>query len=288
MKQYNFLFLALSVVFLSLLFSSNYSDAATVGNPLDLDVPSNSAFLRQRVIENTLDEYEQILKIKASLDLELVFDKDLHTSSEVSNAELKGQWIMLKLGTTIFNRVEPYIKVGTSKLEADWRQSNAYDIEVEADYGFAWGGGLKGIIWDFDKWGIRLTGDVQYRTTEPDVKDIVCGGRPIVDSGADFDIEEWQASLLLSKKFELPLKTQSLYIVPYGGVSVADSDVDVKFTDPSNPQTDWTLYKANNKNLYGFLIGCDIMPSLHSSFIYSMELRLMNEIALTLGGTVKF
>jgi hypothetical protein len=286
MKNLQILFLA-TILLASIFIIIGYSEAATVGNPLDLDVPATSTMLRQQVIDNTLNEYEQIVKIKAALDLEFLFGKDLNSSSEVTNAELKGQWYMLKLGTTIFNKVEPYIKVGTSKLETTWRDGG-YDIEVVSDYGFAWGGGVKGVIWDFDDWGIRLTGDVQYRTTGPDVKDITLDNQGIVDQGADFDIEEWQVSIVLSKKFELPLKWQSLYIVPYTGATISDSNVDVKFTNPSAPGQNWTLYEANNDNIYGFLIGCDIMPNLTSSFIYSMELRLANEMALTLGGAIKF
>lgn len=258
--------------------------AATVGNPLDLDIPGHSAILRQEAMDEALDEYEQIVKIKAALDLEFVFDKDL----DCTGAEMKGQWFMFKVGTTIFNRVEPYIKLGTSNLQVKWKQSTQ-EIEVEADSGFALGGGVKGVIWDFeDFWDIRLTGDLQYRTTEPDVSEISLDGSTINDSGADFKIDEWQVALVLSKKFELPLKWQNVYIVPYTGVTISDSNVDVKFTDPNNPTADYTLSDANNESIYGFVLGCDIMPSLRDSFIYSMELRFVNEFALTLGGAMKF
>ena len=74
----------------------------------------------------------------------------------------------------------------------------------------------------------------------------------------------------------------------YAGVTYADSNVDVSFIDPNSPATDYSLFDANNKKLYGFVLGCDIVPSLGSSFIYSLELRLVDEIALSLGGTMKF
>ncbi|MFC1667481.1 hypothetical protein ACFL0P_06460 [Candidatus Omnitrophota bacterium] len=262
--------------------------AATVGNPLDLDVPSTSALLRQEIVENTLDEHDQIVKIKASLDMEFVFDKDLDTTWEVSNAEMKGQWYMLKLATTIFNRVEPYIKLGTSNLQVKWTHFGSQPIEVEADYGFAWGGGVKGIIWDFDDYGIRLTGDFQYRTTEPDVEEISLDSSSVTDTGADFEVEEWQLAFVLSKKYQLPLKMQDIYIVPYTGLTFSDSTVDVKFNNPNLPATDYSIFDAGNDSTCGFLLGCDIMPTMNSSFIYSIEARLANEYALTLGGAMKF
>lgn len=265
--------------------------AATVGNPLDLDIPRVSAVLRQEVIDEALDEYEEIVKIKASLDMELLFNKDLNATSEVSKARLEGQWFMVKLGTTLFNRVEPYIKIGTCRLDVTWTQNNMTDIEVASElsnYSFAWGGGVKGIIWDFDDWGVRLTGDAQYRKTQPDVDKASVGNIGTIDPNVDFEIEEWQTSIILSKKFELPLRQQDIYIVPYTGLSLSDSTVTAKVTNLSNPAQDWTLFDANNDSIYGFILGCDIMPALTSSFIYSVELRLISETALTLGGTMKF
>lgn len=261
---------------------------ATVGNPLDLDVPAKSAVLRQEAVDNALDEYEEVVKIKTSLDLEFVFDKDLRTSSEVTKAEMESSWYMVKFGTTFFNRIEPYIKIGTSKFDVSWTQNNTTDVNVESSEGFAWGGGLKGMIWEFDDLGIRLTGDIQYRTAKPDLSDISLGNSGITDLGADFEIEEWQASIALSKKFELPLRWQNIYIVPYTGFSVSDSTVKAKVTDSNNPGAYYGLFDASNDSIYGAFLGCDIMPSLTSSFIYSIEVRLINEIALTLGGAMKF
>jgi opacity protein-like surface antigen len=278
-------------VFISLIFIIGYiakfSYAATIGNSLDLDVPERSAFLRQEVVEGTLDECEQAVKVKASFDMEFVFNKDLHTTNELKGAELKGQWFMGKLGLTLFNRVEPYVKIGTSDLEVKWK-NGAQEIEVDADSGFVFGGGVKANIWEFENLGIRLTGDAQYRTTEPDVSAITVNGNSVIDKGPTFKVDEWQTSLLLSKKFEIPLKLQSIYVVPYTGVTYADSNVDVDFKDPNSPGTDYSLFDANNKKLYGFVLGLDIVPSLGSTFIYSLELRLVDEIALSLGATVKF
>jgi len=264
--------------------------AATVGNPIDLDIPIRSAILRQKAIDEALDESEGFM-IKTSLDLEFVFDKNLHVNPDLQSAEMEGQWTMFKIGTTIFNRVEPYIKLGTSELEVKWRQGagGPDQVEVEADSGFAWGWGIKGVIWDFeDPWDVRLTGDFQYRTTEPDVSTASLNKTTISNSGADFKVDEWQASLVLSKKFELPLKWQNIYIVPYTGMSVSESKVAVSFTNPSMQGADYSLFDASNDSKIGFILGCDIMPSLRDSFIYSMELRLVNELALTLGGTMKF
>ena len=124
--------LVLSLMISICCVTAKYGFAATVGNPLDLDLPQRSAVLRQEVITNTLDEYEQAVKIKGSFDVEFVFDKDLHVPNELKGAELKGQWATVKLGMTILNKVEPYVKIGTSDLEVKWRHG-AQEIEVDAE-----------------------------------------------------------------------------------------------------------------------------------------------------------
>lgn len=284
MKKLYFFIISI-VILMSCVLKSGF--AATVGNTLDLDLPQHSALLRQEIIEGTLDEYEQAVKIKASLDLEFVFNKELNTNDDLTKSELKGQWFMGKLGMTLFNRVEPYVKIGTSNLEVKWNHGGQ-EIEVDADSAFALGGGLKAKIWEFENSGIRLTGDAQYRTTDSDVGEISVSGVSVIDKGATFKVDEWQVSLLASKKFEIPLKLQSIYAVPYTGITYADSNVDVSFNNPGSPGADFSLFDASNKKLYGFILGCDIVPSLSSSFIYNIELRLVDEVALSLGGTVKF
>jgi len=283
-KVFYIIFLFLVAIFTI----KDISYAATVGNPIDLDLPPRSIILRQQVIDQTLNDYEEALKIKISFDAEFVFEKELNTTWEVSNAEVGGQWHMGKIGTTIFNRIEPYVKLGSSTLEVKWRQNNTDNIEITTDYGFAFGGGVKLVLLELDNLGVRLTADTQYRVTEPNVDEIVLEGTTVNDSGADFKIEEWQASIALSKKFELPLRWQSIYVVPYTGITLSDSSVEVAFNDPNAPGTDYSLFDANNDSIYGFFMGCDIMPNLTSSFIYSMEIRLLNEMALTFGGTLKF
>ena len=75
---------------------------------------------------------------------------------------------------------------------------------------------------------------------------------------------------------ELPLKWQSVYLVPYTGVTISDSLVDIDFKDSDNaPGHDFSVFDASNDKICGFLFGCDIMPSLTSSFIYNFELKLV-------------
>ncbi len=257
--------------------------AATVGNPLDIDLPENSAYLRSNVIKQTLDEYEKVA-IKGGLDIEIIFNKDLKASeAEVRNAELEGQYYMAKFSTTLYNRIEPYVKVGTSDLEVKW-DYGTNNIKVEADSGLVWGVGAKAILYEFKDYGIRLTLDAQYRETDPDISKAKLNGSSVTATDTRFEVKEWQASLLASKKFIVPFGLKDLYIVPYAGLTYSDSEVDVSF----NSGGLYDLYVAGDDNNIGIVLGVDVLPSLLSSFLFSLELRLINETALTIGGTIKF
>lgn len=257
--------------------------AATVGNPLDIDLPENSAYLRSHVIKQTLDEYEKVA-VKGGLDIELIFNKDLKGSeAEVENAELEGQYYMVKLSTNLYNKIEPYIKIGTSVLEVKW-DYGADKVKVEASSGLAWGIGAKALLYEFKNYGIRLTLDAQYRNTDPGVDKAKVNGAAVSATSTRFEVKEWQASLLASKKFIVPIGLKDVYFVPYGGLTYSDSEVDVSFTSGGL----YDLYYAGNDNNIGIVLGVDVLPSLLSSFLFCLELRLINETALTIGGSVKF
>lgn len=270
-------------IFVLILGISGSCFAATVGNPLDIDLPENSAYLRAHIIKQTLDEYEKVA-VKGGLEIELIFNKDLKGSeAEVKNAELEGQYYMVKLSTTLYNRIEPYIKVGTSDLEVKW-DYGTNNVKVEADTGLAWGFGAKAILYELKDYGIRLTLDAQYRTTDPGVDRAKLNGSAVTATQTRFEVKELQASLLASKKYIFPVGLKDVYFVPYAGVTYSDSEVDVSF----NSSGLYDLYIAGNDNNIGMVLGVDILPSLLSSFLFCLELRLINETALTIGGSIKF
>ena len=80
---------------------------------------------------------------------------------------------------------------------------------------------------------------------------------------------------------------QDCYTVPYMGLTYSDSDVNVHFTQSTSGLL-YSTYNAGDKSPIGLVFGCDIIPSLSSWYLYSFELRLINEIAFTLSGTMKF
>jgi len=274
-------------VILSLIFTG-VSFAATVGGQADISVPEASFLSKEKAVEYAMDSSESEVEVKAGFDAEFVLKKRLNTASDDSNAKIEGQSVNLKLSANWLNVLEPYIKIGTSDLKVKWEQ-NGENIEVDAAPGFVLGGGLKAKLWEFADSGIKLTIDGQYKDTQLDFDTAKINGSTSSASAINetFNIREWQISLLASKKVIFPLGTQDYYAVPYLGLTYSDSDVNVEF-EQSTSGLLYSTYRANNKDLIGIVLGCDILPSLSSWYLFSFELRLINETALSLSGTMKF
>jgi hypothetical protein len=275
------------MIILSLFFASA-SFAATVGGPADMTVPEAAFFSKEDAVEYTMDSYESDVKMKAGFDVEFITKKRLDTASDDTDAKIEGQNVNLKLSANYMDVLEPYVKIGTSNLRVKWQQ-HSQNIVVDAQPGLVIGGGLKAKLWEFASTGIKLTVDGQYKDTQLDIDDAKIDGSEAVAAAKNetFDIQEWQISLLASKKFVFPLGIQDCYTVPYMGVTYSDSEVNVEFTQSSSGLL-YSTYEASNKDPIGIVLGCDIIPSLSSWYLLSFELRLINETAFSVSGTMRF
>lgn len=259
--------------------------AATVGSP-EITLPDQSSYFKKDAIDKEFNRYEYNINVKASLDIEIVTERKLESAdADTPSAELEGQTYMLKFSNNFYNLVEPYIKIGSSNLDLKWDQYGR-SVKVETGPGFVWGVGAKVKLYEFEDMGIKLTLDGQYRDTELDIDKIKLAGAVPSTKDENFEIDEWQVSLLGSKKFILPFGNTDYYLVSYGGITYSSSTVDVKFTDSIGIL--YSTFDANDRNEFGIVLGCDIMPFYTSCYLLNVELRLINETALSLGGTVKF
>jgi len=278
---------------IAILFILNFaapSFAVTIGGP-DLSVPEESMLLKEKAIKRTLDRLEYKADIRAGIDVEIITDRNLTSSpADDSNMELEGKSSMLRLSNNLHNVFEPYVKVGTSNFEVKWRQYGK-DVEVETDYSFVWGAGIKATILEQKDYGIKLTLDTQYRNINLGFDDTRVDGSTAATQNETFEIKELQIGLLASKKFILPIGGSDFYIVPYTGATFSSLDVDVSFEDPvpgGPPYVLYSTYDATDENIFGIVLGCDIMPFSLSYYLLNFELRLINETAFSLGGTIKF
>jgi len=277
------------IAILFLLSFAAPSFAATVGGQADMSIPEASFFMKADAVEDALDSYESAVDMKAGFDVEFIVKKELEADpADDKNIKIEGQNVDLKYSVNFSNVLEPYIKIGTSNLRVKWEQHDN-NVVVEAKPGFVLGGGLKAKLWEFAYTGVKLTMDGQYKNTRLDFDKAKIGGSTSTASAINetFDIKEWQITLLASKEFMFPAGIQGCYSVPYAGLTYSDSDVNVEFTQSTSGLL-YSTYHAGNKNPIGIVLGCDIVPALYSWYLYSFELRLINETAFSISGTMKF
>jgi hypothetical protein len=260
--------------------------AGTVGNCSDASVPEGSLQLKEKIIGEALDDCE--LNLKAGFDIEVIPRRKLRTSDDDSNIKMQGVSGLVKLSNNWYDVFEPYIKVGTSWYEVTWTQ-HSNKITVDSDPGLTVAGGFNSKLWEFNN-GVKLSFGIQFTDAQLDIDKARMNGSVSLASASQekFEIKEWQYSLIATKKYILPLEEDfDLYIVPYGGFNYTDLDVDVSFVE-DGIGTLYSTYNASDKNAFGILLGVDVMPSLSSWYLLNFELRLLNEIAFSLGGTAKF
>lgn len=266
--------------------------AATVGGP-EMTVPEQSLWIKDEAVKKALDAYDFYLNPKVNFDIEIITKRRLRSSpADSPNIEMKGQNYMFKFSNNFHNVLEPYVKLGSSNLELKWNQHgppNGGNVKVETGPAFSWGVGVKAKLWELPKWGVSLTMDAQYRNSDLGIDEAMVGGSELAASASDekFEINEWQFSLLGSKKFILPIGSKDYYIVPYGGLTFSSLDVDVCFVQTTTNGL-FSTYNASDENPYGIVLGCDVMPFYLSYYLLYLELRLVNETAFSLGGTIKF
>ena len=268
------------IIILFLLGFAAPSFAATVGSP-DIDLPEEAFSTRDYAIHRALAQHESSINIRANAEIEFVIDRELDTSHETTGAEMEGQNYMVKVSTSYKEIFEPYIRIGTSNLKLKWKQ-NGRNITVDSDPGFMWGMGIKSKLWEFKDQGIKLALDFQYRTMDLDVNSVSLSPA----TSTQFRIEEFQTSLLASKRYILPIGLRDYYITPYTGLYLTSVEVDVRFD--SSFGLEYSTYNADDANPVGLVFGLDVMPSLLSWYLFNFELRLFNETAFTFGGKMKF
>ncbi|MBU4311094.1 MAG: porin family protein [Candidatus Omnitrophica bacterium] len=261
------------------------AQAATVRSP-EIGLPEESWLLKEDAVNSTLDRFEANINVKGSFDIEFLFNKKFDTTSEVTNAEMDGQNYMWTVSNNFSDVIEPYMKLGTSNLEVTW-DTAGNSIVVESGSGFTWAAGVKATVLDR---GIKLSLDAQFKETDLDVDKMSLNGSTTNLTNDTFKIKELQVSLTGSKKLILPVGLKDYYIVPYGGVTFSSVNADVSFEDTTGgtPYALYSLYEAESDSPFGVVLGCDVMPSLLSHYLLNFELHLLNETALSLGGTIKF
>ena len=269
-------------IFIIVLGVSLVGFAGTVGNPASPDTLKGAGVFNLKQSKN--------IPIETGVDVEILFDRDIKGDKASSAKFDSGQWYMAKIAFTMFDRIEPYVKLGAAHLEATWKATDMSDIEakLESDTGFAWGLGAKALIWDFKQPKIKLISDGFYRVADLDGHKGKLHSAPatIDTSKSKIAISEWQIALLAATEIDMAKSEAGISkLVPYIGVKYSDMRGALKLVTPAGSEYRVADMKADNN--FGIVVGTDLVGS-NDSFSVNLEGRFIDETAMTIGLAVLF
>jgi len=177
-----------------------------------------------------------------------------------------------------------YGLLGTAEGEADYGNILGSQVKYETESAFMWGVGATAIVYETQIEGygdgiLRLGGDIKYRYSNPGLDKIVIDGVSY-EAG---DIAVTDASISYGElQGAIGVSYQVKSFVPYLGVKFSKLDGEEEATVLGTKyEEDFEADKA-----VGMFVGADIL--LGDSLSFRVEGSLIDEEAITVGGTVRF
>ncbi len=180
----------------------------------------------------------------------------------------------------ILNRVDLFAVFGSSRVNSDWRfvdaAQNVHRIELETNYDFLWGLGVRGILYEEEEVCLTMGGRYEESSALPSY--LTSDGVPQPLGSGQLQWREWQIDLDLSYQIDI--------FNPYIGVKYSNARTELGgFLEPiSEKGTGSNQFK--NRAPLGIFIGCGLSSSKY--FMLNIEGRLIDETAFTVSGDIQF
>ena len=196
------------------------------------------------------------------------------------DAKINANFYGGQINFILFNRFDLYALLGgVNNAEIKGNDSGS-DWKLEFNDKLMWGLGLSGMIYEWEKIGIQIFGDANYRqSTNIGDKSLTIDGDTY--SPGEYGVvsktkwQEWQVALGVSKTFK--------YFVPYAGVAYSDIKASTEVTYSGDT---YGSDKAESKGKVGPFIGVTIIPLKGVSI--DLGGRFVDEAAFSAKATVRF
>lgn len=249
------------------------SAAETIGNTADMHFPSGRG-----VYSAGLGDF---ISLNVGFDTEFLLEKEFaHDATVTSNPKLEGVFYSGKFALTLFNRIQPYIKVGMiDGLEMNWSDVNG-TMKMEAGTTPVWGGGIKAYLWEFEGMGLKIFSTASFRAAKPDsFRTVSVGGNTGNITNKKLQIFERQAAVGVSREFTVP-GYENVSIVPYIGGVWSETSVRASITQGSNIINAGATGQKDNAGLF---LGADFLFA--DNFSLNLEGRFIDQQAVSAGFT---
>ena len=268
--------LVFSGVVIFCLFISAVSFAETIGNTVDINYPPGKGVYSSQMAD--------FVTLQIGFDTEMLIEKKFECDSTVTtkNPDLSGQYYMGRLSVTLFNKIQPYVKLGYSDLKMEWKDTNG-DVKLDMQPAPAWAVGVKAYLWEFEGMGLKVFSAASFRSTKPDkVDSLSVNGVTGNVTNKKFQIYERQAAIGISKEFK-PGGYEEFSIVPYIGAAWSATNARVSVTQNSNVINSGAKEQEDN---WGLFFGADVMIMDNLSF--NVESRFIDQKSASVGLSALF
>jgi hypothetical protein len=179
----------------------------------------------------------------------------------------------------ILERIDLFTVLGASRTNADWRfvdqLNGVHRIEMETNYGFLWGVGARGILYEEEDICLTLGG--RFETSYYMPSWLTLDGVPQPVSRGSLEWNQWQIDLDFSYTIDI--------FAPYIGVKYSHARSELNgFLYPISSKGTSNQFK--NRIPMGIVIGCGLSSGKY--FMLNLEGRLIDEEAVTVSGDIRF
>ncbi len=179
----------------------------------------------------------------------------------------------------IADRVDLFCVLGSSRTNADWRfvdaENGVHRIEMETNYGFLWGAGVRGILYEEEDICLTLGGRFERSSFDPSW--LTSDGVPKSVASGFVKWSQWQIDLDFSYTIDI--------FAPYIGVKYSHARTELNsFSCPISEKGSSNQFK--NRLPVGIFLGCGLSSGKY--FMLNLEGRLIDEEAVTVSGDIRF
>ncbi|OIO80267.1 MAG: hypothetical protein COW11_06630 [Candidatus Omnitrophica bacterium CG12_big_fil_rev_8_21_14_0_65_43_15] len=259
------------------LFISAVSFAETIGNVADINYPPGKGVYSSQMAD--------FVTLNVGFDTEMLIEKKFKCDSAITTQapDLSGQYYMGRISVTLFNKIQPYVKLGYSDLEMEWKDNANGTVKLDMNYAPAWAVGVKAYLWEFEGMGLKVFSAASFRSTKPDkVDSLSVNGVTGGVTNKKFQIYEKQAAIGISREFK-PGDYKDFSIVPYVGVAWSATNARVSVTQNANVINSGAKEQEDN---WGLFFGADVM--IMDSLSFNVEGRFIDQKAASVGLSALF
>lgn len=221
---------------------------------------------------------ENWFSVKAGYQRDWVFDRNMKAVTQIKG-HLTDFSYLADQGVLTFNlvdRIELYGSAGATRFSSSNIPFSETRNEYETHDQFSWGAGGRIIIFAWEN--LTLGANANYARAQPRLRWMTTNGASVTPlRGSKIKFQEWQIGLGFTYQIEL--------FYPYITARYANATARFRHL-PEDFLPNITHFKAKNRRKFGMSLGCSLSNT--SRFDVTVEVRLIDEEAVTLAGEIKF